>query len=82
MLMLECPAAYNDICGGDYARVHRVSDGEPIVQGVLKTTVVSIGRDDDPVFPLYQHEEEGFPWCDACKSYHHAKNPTCIASET
>jgi len=22
-------------------------------------------------------EEEGFPWCDECKSYHHPDNPTC-----
>jgi hypothetical protein len=66
MLMLECPAAYNDLCGGDYVRVHRVSDGDPIVPGVLRKTVVRFNGDEMP-----------FPWCDSCLSYHHPENPTC-----
>ncbi len=70
MLMLECPAAYNDLCGGDYVRVHRVSDGEPIVPGVLKTTGIRFSGLED---------EFGCQWCEACKSYHHSMNPTCQA---
>ena len=27
---------------------------------------------------LMEHEEDGsWPWCEACKSYHHPQNPTC-----
>jgi hypothetical protein len=33
ILMREVPAAYNDICGGNYVRVHRVSDGQPVGGG-------------------------------------------------
>jgi hypothetical protein len=47
MLMLECPAAYNDLCGSEVVRVHRVSDGEPVIPGVLKTTRLVIGRDPE-----------------------------------
>lgn len=29
---------------------------------------------------LMDEEEDGsWPWCEACKSYHHPKNPTCKA---
>ena len=43
MLMLECPAAYNDLCGAEVVRVHRVSDGDPVIPGVFKTTRLVIG---------------------------------------
>ena len=43
MLMLEAPAAYNDLCGGDYVRVHRVSDGDPVIPGVIKTVRLRAG---------------------------------------
>jgi hypothetical protein len=26
-------------------------------------------------------EEKGFPWCDACNTWHHPENPTCKARE-
>jgi hypothetical protein len=42
-LMLECPAAYNDACGGEFVRVHRVSDGQPVIPGVFPVTRVTFG---------------------------------------
>lgn len=44
MLILEVPAAYNDICNGEYVRVHRVSDGKPIIPGIFKTCRITIGE--------------------------------------
>ncbi len=47
MLMLECPAAYNDLCGSGVVRVHRISDGESVIPGVFKTTRLVIGGDPE-----------------------------------
>lgn len=46
-LMLECPAAYNDACGSEVVRVHRVSDGDPVVPGVYPVTIIKIGGEEE-----------------------------------
>lgn len=28
-----------------------------------------------------EEDGEAWPWCDACQSYHHPRNPTCVARE-
>ncbi len=45
MLMLEAPAAYNDVCGFEVVRVHRVSSGDPVIPGVFPVTRITFGGD-------------------------------------
>jgi hypothetical protein len=28
-----------------------------------------------------EEQEEGWPWCEPCHSYHHTNNPTCVAKK-
>ncbi len=45
MLMLECPAAYNAICGREVVAVHRTSDGDRIIPGVIPVTRLILTSD-------------------------------------
>lgn len=51
-LMLECPQAYNAWMGGEYVRVHRVSDGEAIVPGVIPVTRIVFESEDQELLRL------------------------------
>jgi hypothetical protein len=44
-IMLECPQAYNAWMESEVVKVHRVSDGEPIIPGVIPTTRLVLGVD-------------------------------------
>jgi hypothetical protein len=45
MLMLEAPAAYNDVCNQEVVAVHRTSTGERVIPGVISVTRLAFSSD-------------------------------------
>jgi hypothetical protein len=42
---------------------------------------LAFGKVADKAIDFVDDEEEPFEWCDACRSYHAADNPTCKEDE-